>query len=181
MSTDPHLARILEDISERTLPPVQDWQPSRTGVVDIRILSNGDWLYGGTPIHRHRMVQLFSTVLRADEDGETYLVTPHERLQIQVDEAPFTAVSMELHGTPEANALVFTTNVGDKVVADAAHPIEVEYDEPDGEPKPFILVRDRLRALISRSVFIELAEHVEEREGSLGVLSCDCFMPLYRA
>ena len=181
MSTDPRLARILENISERSLPPVQDWQPDRTGVVDIRILSDGGWLYQGTPINRHRMVQLFSTVLRVDDDGETYLVTPQERLRIQVDEAPFTAVLMEVRGAPEATTLLFTTNVGDKVVADTAHPIVVEYEEPEGEPKPFILVRDRLRALISRSVFIELAEHVEQREGTLGVLSRDCFMPLYHA
>jgi len=180
LSTDSRLEKILEELSQSRLPPVQDWHPEHTGVVDICIRANGDWFYKGTLIQREKMVKLFSTVLRVDDDGHTYLVTPHERLRIEVEDAPFTAVFMQVHGAPDATAFVFTTNVGDQVIADTTHPIEVEYSEPDGEPRPYILVRDRLRALISRSLFIELAEYVENREGCFGIVSRDCFMPFYR-
>lgn len=124
------------------------------------------------------MVKLFSTVLRADDDGHTYLVTPQERLKITVEDAPFTAVLLEQHGAPEALALVFTTNVGDQIVADELHPITVSYDEPGGEPSPYVLVRDRLKALISRSVYYELVDLAEERNGVIGLESRGFFMRL---
>ena len=182
---DKRLAAIRDALDAdlgRALPPVHDWHPARTADVDIRIASDGRWYYGGTSIERARMVRLFSTVLRVDDEADgsssTYLVTPQERLRITVDDAPFTAVALEVHGTPEAQALVFTTNVGDRVVADADHPIEVEYAHPDADPRPYVLVRDRLRALISRAVFLELAELAEERDEALGVVSRGAFMPL---
>ena len=179
MNDDTRLAAIHDALSERALPPVQDWRPERTADVAIRIAADGQWYHDGRPIRRARMIRLFSTVLRVDDDGETYLVTPQERLRITVDDAPFTAVAVERHGAPDAPALAFTTNVGERVVADAEHPIVVEYADPDAEPRPYLVVRARLRALISRAVFLELAEHVEERgDGMLGVVSRDTFMPL---
>lgn len=172
------LSSIFDAISEQSLPPVQAWQPSNTQNVDIRIARNGDWFYEGSIIERPRMVKLFSTVLRVDDDGHTYLVTPQVRLKITVDDAPFTAVHVEQHGAPEAKALVFTTNVGEQVVADEQHPITVVYDKPGGEPSPYVLVRDRLTALISRPVYYELAELAEERNGVIGLESRGCFMRL---
>ncbi len=172
------LRSIVEAISAQSLPPVQAWHPEKTRDVDIRIMRNGDWLYQGSRIERPRMVKLFSTVLRVDDDGDTYLVTPQERLRIVVEDAPFTAVLVERHGAPLAPTLVFTTNVGDQVIADADHPIQVEYAQADGEPAPYVQVRDRLRALISRSVFYQLADWSEERDGVLGVESSGQFMVL---
>ena len=171
------LAGILDEIAERSLPPVHAWRPERSAEIDIRIARDGTWWHEGRPIGRERMVRLFATVLRV-EAGRTWLVTPQVKLAIRVDDAPFTAVAMERHGAPEAPALVFTTNLGERVVADAEHPITVRYDEPGGEPSPYVEVRDGLLALISRSVFLELAELVEERGGELGVVSRGEFMAL---
>jgi hypothetical protein len=50
--------------------------------------------------------------------------------------------------------------VGDYVIADAAHPIVVEGD-PE-HPRPYLEVRDGLRALISRSVYYRLSDLAEE-------------------
>ena len=171
------LASILDEISERTLPPVHAWHPERSAEIDIRIARDGSWWHEGRRIERERMVRLFSTVLRVEE-GRTWLVTPQVKLAIEVDDAPFTAVSVERHGAPEAPALVFETNVGGRVVADAEHPITVRYDAPGGEPAPYVEVRDGLLALISRAAFVELAGWVEERDGELGVLSRGTFMAL---
>jgi len=180
ISQDNHsrLDAIQEAIAGQSLPPVHTWQPAHTSDVDIRILRNGDWLYQGSKIHRERMVRLFSSVLRRDNDGETYLVTPQERLRIQIDDAPFTAVLLERVGGPHAATLVFTTNVGDQVIADEAHPIVVEYASEDAEPAPYLVVRDRLRALITRAVFYQLADYSEQRNGQFGVESRGYFMPL---
>lgn len=168
---------IADAISKNTLPPVHAWQPENTRDVDIRIARNGDWFYQQSRIDRPRMVKLFSTVLRVDNDV-TYLVTPHERLRIVVDDAPFTAVLVEQHGVPDAKALVFTTNVGDSVIADERHPISVKYTQPDGQPSPYLLVRDSLKALITRTVYYQLADWAEERSGVWGVESRGCFMVL---
>lgn len=177
---DARLSAIADALSVQDLPPVHAWHPEHTRDVAIRIARNGDWYYNESRIQRPRMVKLFSTVLRVD-DGQTYLVTPQERLRIVVDDAPFTAVLLEQHGAPGARTLVFTTNVGDRVIADAEHPITVHYAEPGGEPAPYVLVRDELKALISRPVFYQLADYAQERDGVLGVVSRDCFMALSEA
>ena len=177
MSDSSRLKSIADAISAQSLPPVHAWQPTLTRDIDIRIARNGDWFYQGSRIDRPRMVHLFSTVLRVD-DGQTFLVTPQERLRIQVEDAPFTAVLMEQHGAPDAQTLVFTTNVGDRVIADADHRISVHYAEPDGEPSPYVRVRDQLYALINRATFYQLADLMEERDGVYGVMSRECFMPM---
>ncbi|MFT5893482.1 MAG: hypothetical protein ACI8VW_000348 [bacterium] len=176
MNTD-SLELITKAISSKLLPPVHLWNPDVTRDIDMRIERNGDWSYQGSKINRIRMVRLFSTVLRVDE-GQTYLVTPQERLRIDVEDVPFTAVLVEQHGLGDQQSLVFTTNLGDKVIASKQHPVSVEYKEPGGEPSPYLLVRDSLKALISRTVFYQLVEWSEERVGVLGVASNGYFMPL---
>ena len=175
---DAPLEALSAAIGDRPLPPVHEWRPARTAESSIRIAADGRWYHEGRPILRERMVRLFSSVLRVDDDGETYLVTPVERLGVDVEDAPFTAIALERHGAPDAPALAFTTNVGERVVAGADRPIVVEYADPDADPRPYVLVRDRLRALISRAVFLELAGLAEERDGTLGVLSRGAFLPL---
>lgn len=172
------LNQIFEQITARSLPPVHSWNPATTRDIDIRIAKNGDWFYQGSRIDRPRMVKLFSSVLRVDDDDQTYLVTPNERLRISVDDAPFTAILVEQHGAPEATTLVFTTNIREQVVCDENHLIWVEYLEPGGDPAPYLLVRDRLCALISRSVFYQLAQWALEKDGVTGVESSGVFMPL---
>lgn len=172
------LSAIADVVSQRRLPPVEQWQPERSGEIDIRIARDGRWFYRGSPIERQRLVRLFSTVLRCDEAGVTWLVTPQEKLRIQVDDAPFTAVLLERVGEGDTECLQFTTNLGDIVRADQNHPIVVRYPTPGGEPAPYVVVRHRLRALISRSVFVELGNLATVRDGRAGVVSNGMFMPL---
>ena len=78
------------------LPPVERWNPEYCGEIDMEIRADGTWFYLGTPIGRAPLVRLFSTVLRKDEDGETYLVTPVEKIGIRVEDAHFLAVEMHV-------------------------------------------------------------------------------------
>lgn len=178
MSNMDSLDSLKELLSSVKLPPVHTWHPELTRDIDMRIARNGEWYYNGSVIPRKRMVKLFSTVLRCDSDGETYLVTPQEKLRIQVEDAPFTAVLLHKEGLGENQALVLTTNTEDKILAGLKHPIVVEYKRPDGEPSPYIVVRDNLRALISRSVFIELANLAEKKGDVFGLYSDSHFMPM---
>jgi len=122
------------------------------------IKRDGTWLYQGTPIGRKRMVQLFSRILRRDEDGRYYLVTPVEKCGLIVEDAPFVAVEIEARGQGKTQTLSLRTNVDDWVTAGADHPIRVVIDPVSDEPAPYIRVRDRLDALINRPVFYRLVE-----------------------
>jgi hypothetical protein len=147
----------------RGLPPVHLWNPPNVGEIDIVIRKDGSWVHEGGVIGREALVRLFSTVLRKDPDG-VYLVTPHEKLRITVEDAPFLAVRVDREGA----ALRFTTNVGDEVEAGPEHPIRMATDR-DGEPRPYVHVRGGLEALIARPVFYELAEMAQERSTPRGV------------
>ena len=144
----------------------------------MRIQKNGEWLYLGTPINRPRLVQLFASVLRVEEDGSTWLVTPGEKLRIEVEDAHFQAVLLEVQDKQKQPALVFTTHVGERITADATHLIDVQYVNNDDTPTPYLQVRNGLIARISRAVFLELAERAEIRGDVAGVVSCGVFMPL---
>jgi len=159
------------------LPPVHLWNPEFCGDIDMHIKRDGSWDYMGSSISRPAMVRLFSTILRHDDDGKYYLVTPVEKVGIRVDDAPFVAVELRVAGEGRAQILHFRTNVDDVVVLDKAHPLRLEF-AADGEPSPYILVRDRLEALITRSVYYELAEMVEEIDGQYGVWSSGLFFAL---
>ena len=164
-------AHIEKNQGEKGIPPVEKWNPDFCGDIDMRIGRDGTWYYMNSPIGRKALVRLFSTVLRHDEDGKFYLVTPVEKLAITVDDAPFVAVFVRQEGEGDQQALFFTTNVGDEIRLDAEHPLRVEIDAITGEPAPYILVRGRLEALISRSVFYQLVEMAELKAHSMVLYS----------
>lgn len=136
--------------------PVEKWNPEYCGEMDMQIKADGTWFYLGTPIGRRRLVELFSTVLRKDADGETYLVTPVERIRIEVEDAHFIAVEMNAAMREGEQILTFRTNVGDVVEAGPEHPLRFETVEENEGVKPYLLVRGRLEALLARPVMYEL-------------------------
>ena len=140
----------------RGLPPVEKWNPPFCGVLDMEIRTDGTWFYMGTPIGRAPLVRLFSTVLRKDDDGRTYLVTPVEKVGIRVADAPFVAVEMQAGERDGAPLITFRTNVGDVVEVDAVHPLRFEIVGEERQLKPYVLVRGRLDALVSRAMMYEL-------------------------
>ena len=152
------------------------------GDFDIRIGRDGTWYYHGSPIGRKPLVRLFASVLRREDDGSFWLVTPVERGRIIVDDAPFTAVELTVTGTGTQQVLRFRTNLDDEVVVDAAHPLRVAADAESGEPSPYILVRDGLEARLTRPVFFELVALAEkraaEREEIYGVWSSGQYFPI---
>jgi hypothetical protein len=160
------------------LPPVDRWEPQYCGEMDMVIRRDGSWWHEGTRITRERLTRLFSTILRKDDDGIHYLVTPVEKISITVEEAPFVAVRVDAAGSGPEQTLIFTTNFGDLTQAGPERPIDVRIDAETGEPTPLVRVRGRLDALMTRPVFYELAELAVEHEGKLGVWSGGAFFPL---
>jgi hypothetical protein len=166
-------------------PPVHLWNPPYCGEIDMRIGSDGLWYYMGTPIGRERLVKLFSSVLRKDEDGQIYLVTPVEKIGIAVDDAPFLIVHMQVQGEGESQMLTFVTKTGDEVTVDDGHPMRFEEEHGTEGLKPYVLVRGRLEALVNRPIFYDLVnlgvKQRHEDEDWFGVWSAGRFWPMARA
>lgn len=146
------------------LPPVERWNPDYCGDIDMEIRADGTWFYMGTPIGRPALVRLFSTVLRRDEDGKTYLITPVEKIGIRVVDAPFLAVEMTVSEEDGEQVLTFRTNVGDVVRIGPDNPLRFVVTGETDQLKPYILVRGRLEALVNRAVTYDLLALGEEAE-----------------
>ena len=154
--------------------------PIDCGHFDIRITRDGTWHYRGSPIHRKPLVTLFASVLKRDGDGQFWLQTPAERGRIDVDDAPFTAVEINVESEGPNQKIIFRNNLDEITTAGPEHPIRVAFDELTGEPSPYVLVREGLEALLTRAVYYALAElAVENRQsGQLGVWSKGMFFAL---
>ena len=174
------LASAARKAGKKGPPPVHLWNPPFCGDLDMRIARDGTWFYLGTPIGRHELVKLFSSIIRKDDD-DYFLVTPVEKVGITVDDAPFVAVDFNREG----DGLVFETNVQDMVVAGPDHPIRVIRDLQTGEPSPYVLIRRNLEALIDRKSFYRLVELGEvaahEGEDWFGIRSQGEFFPIIPA
>src|SRR5689334_23383114 len=150
------LAELREMIDERKLPPVDRWNPERCGHSGMRIAADGTWYHDGSPIRRPAMVRLFSTVLRREPDGRHVLVTPVEKLDIDVERTAFRATQMRTDGEREGRTIVFGLDSGDAVILGPEHSLTMA----DGEagPSPRLCVRHGLEAELSRPIYYELAE-----------------------
>jgi hypothetical protein len=146
------------------LPPVDQWNPDFCGDIPMEIRADGTWFYMGTPIGRHALVKLFSSVLRKDDDGKTYLVTPVERVGITVEDAHFVIVEMNAHDRDGEQVITFRTNTDDVIEAGDDHAIRFEIVNDNEGVKPYVNVRGRLDGLLARSVMYELIAHGEEIE-----------------
>jgi len=142
---------------------LETWNPSYCGEIDITIHSDGHWSYLGSPFNRLKLVKLFASVLRK-EGIDYYLVTPMEKVKINVESEVFITTSFEFQNSPSSR-YAFKTNLDEVVIAGSDHPILVT-ENTEGEPYPTILVRNNLRALISRSDFYQLVDHALSQQTS---------------
>ena len=161
------------------IPPVDRWHPERVGEMDLVIEADGRWIHEGVVMGRPRLVRLLSTVLRRDDDGHVYLVTPAEKKRIRVVDRPFVIVDAD---RDEQGRWWLTTNVGDRLSLDAEHRLRVT-ETPEGEPVPEVPVRFGLAARLGRNVFYRLVEAAEQRRADdgrleLGLTSAGVWQPL---
>lgn len=151
------LAELTAAIEERGgPPPVDRWNPERCGDSGMRITRDGTWFHEGRPINRPAMVRLFATVLRREPDGSHVLVTPVEKLAIEVEATAFRATQMTMAGEGEARRIGITLDSGDGLVIGPSHLLSVV--DTDLGPSPRIAVRFGLEAELVRPLYYELAE-----------------------
>src|SRR5262245_10055482 len=153
--------------SSATLPKINS-----CGDIGLKIGRDGTWFYEGSPIGRKPLVKLFASVLRREEDGY-YLVTPVEKVPIEVEDAPFVAVAMETRGEGRRQVLSFRTNLDETVDAGSDHALSFRVEQ-DGSFTPYIDIRNGLLARLGRPVFYELVG-LSEQKAKPGVWSGGVF------
>ncbi len=169
------LAEVATALAEQRLPPVDQWNPTHCGDSEMRIASDGKWYHQGSAIGREAMVRLFATILRREADGRYVLVTPAEKLDILVDDAPFIAVEVKTEGGGKARRLAFRLNTGDLIVASADHPLRFS-------ATPYLHVRGGLDAKIARPVYYEIANlAIDEANDPPGLWSEGTFFAMTNA
>ncbi|HXG82134.1 MAG TPA: DUF1285 domain-containing protein [Sphingomicrobium sp.] len=172
------LAELAAAIEQRGgPPPVDRWDPPLCGHSDMRIARDGSWYYRGSPIERAAMVRLFASVLRREPDGSHVLVTPVEKLTIDVERTAFRATQMTMAGEGRQRRVGVTLDSGDALILGEDHPLTVVQTE-DG-PSPRVLVRFGLEAELSRPLYYELADiALAEGADPPGIWSDGTFFPL---
>lgn len=167
------LGDIAVAIKERRLPPVEQWHPTHCGHSDMRIARDGSWFHAGTPIRREALVRQFGRILRREDDGSYVLVTPGEKLTIEVELAAFVAIALASEGEGHERQIAFGLNSGDAVLLGPDHALRMVGDVP------LLHVRGGLEASLARPVFYELAElALAESSEPPGVWSGGAFFPL---
>ncbi len=171
------LADVAKALADKRLPPVDKWNPSHCGDSEMRIARDGTWFHQDSPIGRKELVRLFATILRREADGSYVLVTPGEKLDIAVEDAPFVAVELKSEGERDSRTLAFRLNTEELVVAGPDNVLR--FENRDDGPHPYLHVRGGLEALVARSVYYELVDlALAEGVEPPGLWSRGTFFPL---
>lgn len=166
----PSLDSIEQALHEQPRkPPIEKWHPPLSGDIDIHIDTRGDWYHEGTQIKRQPLVNLFASILRREDDGNYYLVTPVEKWRIRVDDTPLLAVDMEVIESEERQKVIFRLNTDELVALNDKRSLRIE--NADAQPRPILELDNGLSARLTTALFYRLIDSGERRGSELGVSS----------
>ena len=146
------LEQIAALVAAQKLPPVDQWDPQVTSDSLMVIKADGRWFHDGGIIRRPAMIRAFSSLLWRDAQGQHWLVTPHEKQAIAVEDAAFIATDVSAEG----GSLAFRLNTDELVVAGPEHRL-IARGDPD-TPALYLQVRHGLEARFNRSTWLQLVE-----------------------
>lgn len=156
-------------------PPIHLWDPPLSGEIDIEIRVDGSWWHEGDPIERPAIVRLFASILRREDDGEYYLVTPVEKWRLRVEAHPLIITEIDEGTGKEAGKAVVTLNTNKRYPIDDEHPLFLDRER---EGVAAISLPHGLSALCSRAAWYRLAERAEEVDGVPAIRSGGRVWPL---
>ena len=155
--------------------PVHLWNPPYCGEIDLIIKSDGTWIHEGAVIRRQKLIELFSSILTLGSDREFYLVSPHEKVRIKVENHPFVIQKIDIEGEGSRQTVLLTTNVGETVVVGEGHLIQISLEGEFVTTAPSVHIRDGLVAQINRSVYYQLANLMVQKDDRIGIWSSGTF------
>lgn len=137
---------------ESKYPPVEDWNPPFCGDMNLLIKDTGQWFHEGTPFTRAALVKLLASVIKK-EDEQYFLVTPVEKIGIQVEDVPFVIVDWET----DKGVIRVKTQTGDTFEINEEHPVELRHFKSVN--LPYCKVRRNLWARVNQNVFYQWVEY----------------------
>ena len=155
------LQELIRQASDHGEAPVEKWNPPYCGDIGLKIDARGQWSYRDSLISRMALVKLFARVLRCETDGRHFMVTPAEKVDVVVADAPFLAVEMEVEGVGPDQTLIMRTNLDDIVRCGPDNPLLFREQETSGGLKPYVRVRGRLYARLTRPLYFDLIDLTE--------------------
>ena len=139
--------------------PLHKWNPTNCGFVDISIDRDGRWYHEGSEIKRQELVSLFAGLLRREEDGGYYLVTPVEKVEVDVALHPLMVVDATPMIADEEPVLALVLNAGGVFQLDAETGLQ---PEPRAAGASFVNLPNGLSALFTRAAWYRLVELADE-------------------
>lgn len=169
------LAEVADAVAARKLPPMAEWEPAAEGESEMRIAADGRWYHDGGLVARPAMVRAFASLLKRDDAGRHWLVLPHQKLRIEVEDAAFIATDViDKDGT-----LAFRLNTDELVIAGPEHPLRAAGDADT--PALYLAVRNGCEARLNRSTYAQLADLALARGNGWTVASQGAIFPLVPA
>lgn len=166
-------------IGQSLKPPLHLWNPKLSGDIDIRISVNGDWFHLGSKIKRKSLVKLFSTLLRREDDGDYYLLTPVEKWRIQVDDTALLITDMDIFDEGfDTQRVVVTSNMNEQYTLNEQYSLQLRASSNPAELKPIVVLDYQLTAKLSRAVYYRMVEYAVARQGGYFLFSDSCWFDL---
>lgn len=165
-TSDKDLFKLLGKFEQQQkMPPIESWNPTREGEIDILINSKGEWFHEGGYFERQDLARLFASILRREGD-DYFLVTPADKLKIQVEDVPFSVVLM--NNTDDQISVI--TSLGDEVKVSSEHPLEFRQS---ADLIPYVMIRNNLWAKFNQSSYYQLMDLAEETAAGYVIRSGD--------
>ena len=172
INLDNLISQLGEDFSTQKLPPLDQWNPSLSGNMDMVIRRDGRWFHEGVEIKRQKLVNLFSRIL-CKEGNNYFLVSPVEKWKIAVEDVPFQVIDLQVLDSEGTPILIFKTSTDDSVILNRKNPLRVEIDSQTGEPSPYLVIRDGMEGRLNRNTYYQLVELARQLDsGEYVVSSC---------
>lgn len=140
-------------------PPLHLWHPSLSGDIPIRISHAGTWYHEGVEIQRIALVRLFASILRREDDGEYYLVTPVEKWRIQVERHALLIIDIDCKENAGEELMKATLNTGAQFAIGELHPLFLDQGVGDIAA---IRLPHGLTALCTRAAWYRLVELADD-------------------
>jgi hypothetical protein len=151
-------------------PPLHLWHPPLNGDIAIRIDGQGAWYHEEVKIARESLVRLFASILRREEDGQYYLVTPSEKWRIQVEAHPLLVTDIDVVIKDGVEMLRATLNTGRQLLVSENCPL---FLDPTMGDIAALRLPHGLTALCTRPVWYRLVDLAEAQNDSAILRSGD--------
>ena len=146
------ISKIKKDLEgQKKFPPVDQWNPDLCEGQEFFIDREGDWFYNHSPIKNKKLINLFSTVIRNDNNNY-FLVTPVEKVPVKVELAPYKVIDFEIS---KNNIKLFTNMNYDFVLNELNTTRLIAYNNSE---IPLVHVRNNIEGFFDRNIYYKLVD-----------------------